>query len=471
MTPARWSALALLLPLWLGGCAITRPPAVVDAPVPQQWHAPLPHNGAVADLGRWWQQWGDPLLVELIVAAQAVSPSLATARARIEEARATRTAAGAALLPSLDGSASLSRGNTQPPLPLTTTAQLGLQTAWELDLFGGNQAAAQAAQARLRGAEAGWHDARVLVAAETANSYLGLRTCERLLAVAENDARSRGESTRLAHLSAQAGFPAPATAALARASAAEGAVRVRQQRGQCELELKTLVALTAREEPALRQALAASANGLAPAALLAVASIPAEVLAQRPDVFQTELAVAAASADVGAAEADRYPRLGLSGAIAAGRVRIGGSDTGAQTWAIGPLALSVPLFDGGRRAANAQAARARYEEAVAGYRARVRLAVSEVEQALVALASARGRDQDARSAAEDYRASFTGIEARYRGGLGSLVELEDARRTLLAAETGLVGLQREQAAAWVALYRAAGGGWRRDASVQAVAPP
>jgi multidrug efflux system outer membrane protein len=130
-----------------------------------------------------------------------------------------------------------------------------------------------------------------------------------------------------------------------------------------------------------------------------------------------------------------------------------------DTWSIGPLALSLPLFDAGRRAANVDAAVARYEEAAALYRARVRQAVREVEEALVNLQTTAARSDDARLAADGYRAAFTGTEARYKSGLGNLLELEDARRTLLAAEVGLLSLQRERANAWVALYRATGGGW------------
>lgn len=457
--------------LWLAGCASLQPPASVSAGAPDQWHAPLPHNGTLTDLTQWWQQLNDPLLVELIESAQTLSPTVASARSRIEQARATRVAAGAALLPGVDGVASASRGNTQPPAPLATTAQVGLQSSWEIDLFGGRSASARAAQARLQGAQAGWHDARVSVAAETANTYVNLRTCERQLAVAVNDARSRAETARLTDLSTEAGFTAPAVAALARASAAESSARLTQQRAQCDLEVKALVALTALREPALRQKLAAAWAEPGQVAMLSVASVPAQVLAQRPDVYQAELEVVAASADVGAARADRFPRLSLSGSIAAGTVRTGGATTDLATWAIGPLALTLPLFDGGRRAANVDAAQARYEEAAALYQAQVRNAVREVEQALVSLESARARNEDARIAAEGYGQSFAATEARYRAGLASLVELEDARRTALAAQTALVTLQRERVAAWIALYRAAGGGWTRPEVTATAARP
>lgn len=109
------------------------------------------------------------------------------------------------------------------------------------------------------------------------------------------------------------------------------------------------------------------------------------------------------------------------------------------------------------------AARARYDEAVQLYRAQVRQAVSEVEQALARLDSTAQRSADARRAADGYRRSFEATQARWSAGMASLVELEDARRTQLASETALVALEQERMAAWIALYRAAGGGWTEAA--------
>ncbi|MFC5496725.1 efflux transporter outer membrane subunit [Caenimonas terrae] len=452
---------AVAASLWLAGCATPPPPPALAAAAPPQWYAPLPHQGTLTDLTQWWQQLDDPLLVRLIESAQAASPTVASARSRIEQARATRTSAQAGLLPTLDAQASLQRGNTQPPVPLATTLQAGVQAGWEIDLFGGNTQALRAAQSRLEAAQAGWHDARVSVAAETATSYVNLRTCRRQLDVTANDAGSRAETARLTDLTARAGFTAPATAALARASAAEAAVRSTQQAAQCELELKVLVALSALPEPQLREQLQQPWQEPERPLPLPILALPAQLLEQRPDVYQAERDVAAAAAEIGSAQSQRYPRLTLNGSIAAGLVRIGGATQDAQTWSIGPLAVSLPLFDGGRRAANVEAAKARYQEAVALYTGRVRQAVREVEQALVNLESARRATQDARIASDNYRASFVATEARYRSGLGTLVELEDARRTLLAAQTTLVTLQHDRLAAWIALYRAVGGGWTR----------
>jgi NodT family efflux transporter outer membrane factor (OMF) lipoprotein len=446
----------------LAACSALSPPDAVDAGAPPQWYAPLPHDGKLADLTQWWKQQGDPLLAQLIDAAQAASPSIASAKSRLEQARAIRVAAGAALLPSFNGTANATRSSGQPPfIPTNTSMQWGLQASWELDVFSASTAW-RAARSRYEGAHAGWHDARVSVAAETANQYYDLRACEKLLTIALADAASRAETARLSGLSEKAGFTASSVAALARASAAEGSARATQQQAQCDIAVKALVALTAMPEPELRQKLAASKAELPQWEAIAVERVPAKILEQRPDIFAAEMDVAAASADVGNARAQRFPQLGLSGFIGRLNFSVAGTSSTFDTWSVGPLQVTLPLFDGGRRSANIDAAEARYEDAAAQYRAKVRQAVREVEEALVNLHSTGARSDDAQRAVEGYRASFAGTESRYKTGLASLVELEDTRRAQLAAENTLVSLQRERLAAWVALYRALGGGWSRE---------
>jgi NodT family efflux transporter outer membrane factor (OMF) lipoprotein len=460
--------------LLLAGCA-TQDPArhAPPAPVPTQWQAPvpvagttaaLPHGGSLAGLSQWWQLQNDPLLVELIMAGEAVNPDVSTARSNIEQARASRVASGAAMLPTLDAVASASRGRAAPinraaAPPIATTLEAGLQTAWEIDLFGQYAASRDADQQRFEGSQATWHAARVSVAAEIATQYYSLRACEKLLEVSRADAASRAETARLADLSTKAGFQAPATAALARASAAEGHANAIQQRTLCDLDIKALVALTAIDEPALRQKLASTPVDLTRESPAPVISVPAEVLAQRPDIFNAAREVDAAHLEVGSARAQRFPRLSLSGSVFTTKSRTSASTQRFDTWTVGPLQLTVPLFDGGASEANVEAAKARYEDAATQYRASVRKAVREVEEALVNLQSTADRNEDALVAAQGYRASFTGTEARYKSGLASLVELEDARRTLLAAQSAVVTLQRDRRSAWVALYRALGGGW------------
>ena len=468
----RLQQLALLGVLGLAGCAAA-PDAAPDLAqaVPAQWQAPLPHQGKLVNLSDWWAQQNDLLLVELIMAAQTVSPSLATARSNIEQARLSRLASTAALLPRVDASTNLVRNSpgymNQIAMPLTTSAQAGLNLSWEIDLFGKLSAARDAGEQRFAGAQARWHAARVSVAAETANQYYQLRACEKLLTVAQADAASRSETARISALSTQAGFQAPASDALARASAADSRSQATAQQALCALDIKALVALSGLPEADLRQKLAATATDSTPDAMLAVASVPAQALAQRPDIFNAAREVDAASAEVGEARAQRYPRLTLSGSINTNKILSPSPAQRFDTWSIGPLQLTVPLLDGGAGKANVRAAQARYVNAAAQYRASVRQAVREVEDALVKLQSTAARDADAQVAVDGYRAAFIGSEARYRSGLTSLLELEDARRTQLAAQSSVINLQRERRGAWVALYRALGGGWQTDSPLPA----
>jgi outer membrane protein, multidrug efflux system len=176
-------------------------------------------------------------------------------------------------------------------------------------------------------------------------------------------------------------------------------------------------------------------------------------------------AVLAASLDARAADARRLPMLSLNGSIGHASLRQGGATTDGLTWSIGPIAVSLPLLDGGRTAANTQAALAAYDEAVALLRAKARTAVREVEEALVNLDSAQARNADAQLAAAGYTAALTAAQARYKAGLASLVELEDVRRTALFAQQNLLSLERDRIAAWISLYRAAGGGWTAQSPI------
>ena len=319
--------------------------------------------------------------------------------------------------------------------------------------------ARNAAVARLEGTQAGWYEVRIAVAAEVAATYNTLRSCQALVLQTEADTRSRAETARVTELAANAGLFAPATAALARASAAQGRSLLAGQQAACDLLVKSLVELTALDEPALRRQLAPRHAQLPRPADIVVPSVPGQALMQRPDLLSAERVVLAAAEDTAQSQALRYPRVTINGSVGPALLRVESNSINGNLWTIGPLQVSLPLFDGGTRVANVVAARARYDEAVSAYRGRVRTAVREVESALVTLDSSARRVQDTKVAVEGYEASLKAADARFRGGLGSLFELEDARRSALVANSSLIELQRDQVAAWINLYRALGGGW------------
>ncbi len=462
LTTALTTGFELMATILLTGCASALPaptPGSADAPVTAQWHAPLPHGGQLTDLSQWWAQFDDPLMLRFVEAGQRVSPTLAQAAARISDAQAARVARGAALMPTLDASLSASRGRSELGSSIGTESSAGLQLGWELDLFGAGRAAADSAQARLESSQAGWHDARISVAAEVATTYVELRACEALVQQTEIDARSRARTAQITRLAANAGFQNPTATDLAIASAAQGRVTLIQRQAQCDSLIKALNALTAQDETALRRDLGTRTGQLPEPIELAVTAMPAEVLAQRPDIYAAAREVVAASADADQVQALRWPRIALVGNIGTTRINSGGVSANGTVWSIGPVTVTLPLFDGGARRANAEAARARYTSATTVYAARLREAIRDVEIALVRLDSTTQRSQDAVTAAEGFERSFIANEASYQSGMVSLFELEEARRSMIVAQSAVIDLRRERITAWITLYRALGGGW------------
>ncbi|MGI4938012.1 MAG: TolC family protein, partial [Janthinobacterium lividum] len=240
---------------------------------------------------------------------------------------------------------------------------------------------------------------------------------------------------------------------------------------ECELQVKALVALTGIEEIALRRTLAAGPAALPAPALLNVDLLPVQLLSQRPDLVAAERSLAAASADIGVAQANRYPRLSLLGSVAIGRTETSGLSIPTSPWSFGP-SLSLPVFDGGALRAQVAGKRASYDAALANYRAAVRNAVKETEQSLVRLDAAARRSDDVASSARDYRRYFDAAQENWRAGGISLLTLEEARRNQLTAEQNAIGSQRDRVLYGIALYKALGGGWSTDttAAAKAAAP-
>ncbi|SEF34873.1 efflux transporter outer membrane subunit [Variovorax sp. NFACC27] len=456
--------------LVLAACATRRTYSEPVLETPPAWQAVLPHGGSVGAMRDWWRQFDDPVVAQLTAIAESDSPSLVKAWAAIEKARATLTTSQASGLPSLDGSASVTRARQQSvsgALATTTTRSAGLDAAWEIDLFGKVRNNIEAAEARAGARVADWHDARVSLAAEVVDTYVQYRGCELLVDAYERERVSTAKTERATAVAVRAGFSSESDAALARASLASTTSTLLSQRAQCDLLVKSLVDLTGRDEQMLRSLLSSGKTGdgtgsgrLPLPAGLEVQSVPANVLRQRPDLASLERELAASSAEIGVAQADLYPSLSLSGSIS---VSATPGASALTTWSLGP-SLSIPLFDGGKRRAAVVTARANYQTALANYRQGVRTAVKEVERSLVNLDSTARRVDEAQRAADDYRRYFQATETNWRAGLESLLTLEEARRSALSAEISLITLQRDRVEYWISLYKALGGGWQAGAS-------
>ncbi|MFC3532760.1 efflux transporter outer membrane subunit [Vogesella facilis] len=452
----RLSLLPLLLGLALTGCATVGPdyqaPAVrMDA----QWQAALPHGGSTTALLDWWQSFNDPTLSSLLKAAEADSPTLDQALAAIASARASDTQASLSGLPTLTASGSDTRSGSQGG-NVGRSSSAALDASWEIDLFGGVRRSQQASRAAVEASEADWHDARVSLAAEVASEYVSYRACQLQLAHDQDSYRSQQQTASTTAASVAAGFSAPADGALIDASVASAHSTLLAQQAECEVSIKSLVALTGLSEPLLRDKLAATAAAIPQPAGLQLNTLPVQLLSQRPDLVSAERSLAAASAKIGVAEAERYPRLSLTGSLSSTTTRGSGN---SQGWSFGPT-LSLPIFDGGSSKAAVQTARANYQSALAGYKSAVRSAVEETEQALVRLDSATQRESSVAASAANYRRYFLATQQQWQAGSASLLDLETARRNALSAEQSLITVQRDRVLYGISLYKALGGGWQ-----------
>lgn len=441
----------------LSGCTLGPDYQLPAVEVARQWHAPLPHGASTVGLEDWWQQFSDPALATLLRLAQTDSPSLDKALARIAQARATLDGSFADRLPQVSGGVSKSRaGITQSGLKQSgTTSGATLDASWELDLFGKLRRTDEASRNLLEARVNDWHDARVSLAAEVGDDFVQYRGCQMLVNAYRDQAQSQEQTARLTRVSFQAGFTAASDSSLSDASAAASNATLIKQQSECDVLLKSLVALTGSDEEKVREVLGHTPARLPQPALLDVREIPADLVRQRPDLASSERELAAANAQIGAAQADRLPSLSLVGAFEVG------TTTGifSRNWSLGPQ-LTVPLFDAGKRRAAVDSARAEYDTALATYRQTLRTSVMEVEQSLVRLDAARRSQASTQLASDGYEASFEATDRNWQAGNASLLDREVARRSALSAQIELITVQQNQVRYWIALYKALGGGWQ-----------
>lgn len=413
----------------------------------------------------WWVAFGDDELARLVDRALQHNEDLAAAVARVEAARAAAGLARTAQPPGIDVNASVERqrysANRSTPPGASGSAytasdhDVALDLAWELDLWGRLRRASEAAGAAAEASALDRDALAVAVAGEVARVYFDLRTTERELAVVADGARLRREALAMLAGRAQAGVgddldTSRAETELARVEGDQGALE--RRRAALENALAVLCGASPSEFTVARSA-------GAPVPPDVPAGLPSELLRRRPDVAAAVARLHAASARIGATEADAYPRFSLTGSIGL----VSGDlarwfEASSRTAAIG-LDANAPVYHGGANEERLRAARAAYDERAAEYRQALLVAFREVEDALSALASLRG-EAEARARAQ--RAAQRTLElatGRFEQGLVSQLEVVDAARAELDARRALVQLEGLRAETTVLLIRALGGGW------------
>jgi len=445
-----------VLALLLAGCATSTPPAAPNAP------------GAAEQPG-WWTQLHDPAIDALSQAALNDSPTLAQALARMDETGAALGNAEAQRLPTVGASAGATRArslNTSGTGALTTvgsTASIGPNLSWELDLFGRLRHSRESASYRLDARTSDAMGARLTLTADIADNVLQLRACESTRRVLAADIESRETTLALTRRRLETGFVAPVDEARAVSGLAAVRINLETQTEQCARQLNALVALSGLPADEVRSLLAAplpstaqgSTEAFMPDAPAVQPRLSAMVLANHPSVLAAARDADAAQADIAVARADRLPRLNLVALLSGQWLNAAGSTLHAATWSVGP-SLAGKIFDGGAGAANVSAAEARWRGAQAALQVALRTASRDTENALAAAASADARRATARQSVDAARSVLAALQAQWPAGAVSLFELEDARRQYASAQDNAIVAARDRALAWVALVRAAG---------------
>ena len=458
--------LAAGLLLSLCSCATSGSHAAMEnaVTVPTAWQQSAGPSGPlnIAALPTWWTRFNDPVLDELITGALRSSPDMRSALSRISEYRARRGLERAGLFPSLDASVSGSGARTKDrDTNMTTTSETyaaSLDASWQVDLFGRQRQALAAASADLAQTEENYYGAQVSLAADVATAYVTLRSTEAQLAVVQHSLGTRSETVQLTQWREQAGTgnaldtqQSLTTLELARASIPALQLTIAQTRNQLAL----LSGLTPGSlDPLLDK------SGVVPAAPADLAiGIPAEMLRQRPDVRAAERGLEAAFARTEAARRQRLPALTLSGSIGVEALKAGRLFDPASTVASLLGSLTAPIFDAGRIRQTITIQSELEKQSLNTYETTVLTALSEVENALVAVQRNTERLDILTRATAAAREAASLSALQYEAGQVDILVSLDAQRTLLDLEQQTVTTAAGLANAYVQLYKAVGGGW------------
>lgn len=471
----------------LAACSLVptyeRPAAPVTATWPDSAGAQIEGGIAAADLP--WQQFvHDAQLRELIAIAIENNRDLRVAVQNIEQARAQYQIRSADQFPTVGASASGTRSAPNPMQALggpsvSSNYTVGIGVAgWELDFFGRVTALKDVALANYLATEEARKAAQISLIAAVSSTWLQLKTDTELLLLTERTLGTREQSLRLTRLRFDNGASSALDMRLAESLAANAqATRAQQQRLRAQdINLLTLLVgqpiperlvppVPAVVTPEAPRSLSQPTAAVEPAAELPTFTevppgLPSDLLLRRPDIRAAEQQLIAANANIGAARANFFPRISLTGSL--GRVSgdldgLFGSG-GSKAWSFGP-SITLPIFDMGRNQANLDAARAGREIAVAQYEKSIQSAFREVADALAGRATLADQLSALQAQAAAERDRFRLADLRYRNGIANYLDLLDAQRSLFAIEQALAQVRLAQRANEVQLYKALGGGW------------
>ncbi|MFL6737185.1 MAG: efflux transporter outer membrane subunit [Sphingomonas sp.] len=469
-------ALTIVVAL-LSGCTVGPNYHAPDAPLAPSYIEP--HSAAAlsdAALGSWWTAFRDPQLDRLVDRAIAQNLDVETAAARIREARAQERVAGAAALPEVSANSSVMHerisehaipvppgsggGGTGFGLPGSefTTFRIGFDASWELDFFGKSRREIEAARARTGAAIWSHRDAEVSTAAEVADAYLALRSLQQQIAIAKLEVERQQRSLHLVGARVRGGLVTGQDLEQQSSELSAAKAAIPPLRAEAEAQIHKIGVLTG-DSPESLVAELSPGGALLPSPPSVPAGLPSDLLRRRPDIRAAERNLAAATAEIGVATADLYPRFSLSAAPALVSTALASLlEWGSRNFS-GGAAVDWPIFNGGRTRATIDVRTAQQEQALIAYRKAILTALQDVEDALANIDNDRTEARDLGGALSAARRAEEIARSRYSGGLVTYSDVLQAEGKRIALENRVVEKRGAEARDTVALYKALGGGW------------
>ena len=446
----------------------------------------------------WWRSFNDPVLTGLIRRAAAGNLDVQAATARLAQSRAQRGITAADQYPTLNGNASYTRekpssrgafsaiggaagggaggasaasGATQSnglggrqggvqttsAIPAFDLFQGGFDATWELDLWGRVRRGIESADASLQASREARRAALLSTIAEVARDYMQLRGAQETLRITRSNLASAEESARLTGERARGGLATDLDVSNARAQVEATAAAIPQLEQQ-EAQGMNAISLLLGQPPATLQAELSAATGVPGVPPRVPAGLPSELARRRPDIRQAEAQLHAATASIGVAQADFYPRVTLSGSFALQATQLKDLGLPARTFGLGP-SVTVPIFEGRRIQRTVDLRTAQQQEAALNYQKTVLQAFTDVDNALIAYAAEQRRRARLAEQVLQSRRALGLAQSRYRQGVSDFLEVLTAQRTVLQAEQQLADSTATVSSNLVALYKALGGGW------------
>lgn len=413
----------------------------------------------------WWDLLRDEQLQQLIRTSLTDNRDLQHAVAAVEEFRARALIAKTDYLPNINMGASLPAGRKAnflfPGFASPFNYYLTGNLVWEVDLWGRVKRSNEAARADLLSKEENRRAVTIQLVSSVAEAYFNLLQFDLQLDIAKRTLQSWDESVRIAQARLRQGMTSKLDADQFEAERANAAARMAELQRQMVQAENHLSVLLGRKPFAVMRGRSLEEQVLPPEV---PAGLPSELLQRRPDLLVAEQQLAAATARIGAAKAERFPKITLTGLLGVAHPELSLLFTDPSSFGVFGAGLAAPLLNAQILGFQQEAAEAQAKQALAQYQQSVLIAFREVEDALVAVQTSRTQSEAQQQQVTALQSALKLAELRYKGGLANYLDVLVARRNLFESELALTSTRRLLLASTVQLYKALGGGWTPEPS-------